>query len=360
MNSTLSEPDQADPTFETGDSDQPIPPNDVIAYNELRSCADLVRMHTSNKLEIQPDFQREVVWELPEQTRFIDSLVKQLPIPSMCFSLDYKSQKWKVIDGLQRMSTIIKFLGSKEWRLSDEKDVDPRLCNASNEQLRSGSEEQQRIYSQVEEVSIPITVIRCDYSKPAHMRYLFTIFYRLNSGGVRLTNQEIRNCIYSGSFNDFLKSTDRDDVNWQNVKQRIWGKMDRFRSIEVLLRALAFDQKLVSYDGNLAAFLNTFMHEKMTESQTALLATKSRLLPAIEMTEHALSGLSKGKRSLTLIEALLVGFLGANERLSNDAIKRKTSDLITDPLFSDASKYAISGETNVKDRLNRAIQILRK
>lgn len=91
-----SELAEADATFEQEDSEQPIPPADIVAYNELRSCADLFRMHASGKLEIQPDFQRDVVWKQDDQSRFIDSLVKQLPIPSMCFSLDYKTQRWKV------------------------------------------------------------------------------------------------------------------------------------------------------------------------------------------------------------------------------------------------------------------------
>jgi len=90
-----------------------VPPPDIIAYNELRSCADLYRMHKQKILEIHPEFQREIVWKGPDQTRFIDSLIKQLPIPSMCFSLDNKLQKWQVIDGYQRMATIICFLTSK-------------------------------------------------------------------------------------------------------------------------------------------------------------------------------------------------------------------------------------------------------
>src|ERR1700722_20108811 len=102
-----------DQSFYDEDHDQPVPPGDVVAYNELRSCADLFRMFAKGNLEIQPDFQREVVWKNDEQSRFIDSLVKQLPIPSMCFSLDHKTQKWKVIDGLQRMSTITNFLGPR-------------------------------------------------------------------------------------------------------------------------------------------------------------------------------------------------------------------------------------------------------
>ena len=114
-------------TFEAADAEQPIPPPDIVAYNELRSCADLVRMHSSGKLELQPDFQRDVVWKQDDQSRFIDSLVKQLPIPSMCFSLDYKTQRWKVIDGLQRMSSIVKFLSKIEWRLSNLNDIHTAL-----------------------------------------------------------------------------------------------------------------------------------------------------------------------------------------------------------------------------------------
>src|SRR5438552_13974766 len=104
-------------SFEEDDSPE-VPPSDVIAYNELRSCADLFRMKTQGILEIQPEFQREIVWKGPAQTRFIDSLVKQLPIPSMCFSLDYKTQKWQVIDGLQRMASIVRFLSGEDWILS--------------------------------------------------------------------------------------------------------------------------------------------------------------------------------------------------------------------------------------------------
>src|SRR5262249_22025962 len=92
------------------DDHNEIPPGDIVAYNELRSCADLLRMHEAGTLDIQPDFQREVVWPTSDQTRFIDSLTKQLPIPSMCFAFDFKQNKWLVIDGLQRIATIIRFL----------------------------------------------------------------------------------------------------------------------------------------------------------------------------------------------------------------------------------------------------------
>ena len=94
------------------------PPSDIVAYNELRSCADLLRMHEDGALAIQPEFQRDFIWKTTDQSRFIDSLIKQLPIPSMCFAYDFKQGKWIVIDGLQRISTIIRFLGGEDWKIS--------------------------------------------------------------------------------------------------------------------------------------------------------------------------------------------------------------------------------------------------
>jgi hypothetical protein len=253
--------EEIEQTFFQEDNDQPIPPENVVAYNELRSCADLNRMYAGGegKLELQPDFQREVVWRRGEQARFIDSLVKRLPIPSMCFSLDARTQKWKVIDGLQRMTTITRFLGTADWKVDDVDDIHPALKGVTNNALRNGNEMQRAIYASVEDISVPITVIRCDYQNDSHTRYLYTIFNRLNSGGVRLNNQEIRNCIYSGYFNDQLKAFDKSNKSWSVIKKNSWGPVDRFRSVEVALRALAFSAGRDNYQGNLAGFLNSFM-----------------------------------------------------------------------------------------------------
>ena len=139
---------EAEP-FETGDSGEPVPPADIISYNEVRSCADLFRLFSTGKMEIQPDFQREIVWKQGERARFIDSLVKQLPIPSMCFSLDPRTQRWKVIDGLQRMTSITDFLGPKEWRLLALEDIHPMLRGTTNRALREGDEKSSILQSQL-------------------------------------------------------------------------------------------------------------------------------------------------------------------------------------------------------------------
>lgn len=341
-------------SFEAEDIAEPIPPADIVAYNELRSCADLLRLHSTGKLEIQPDFQREVVWKAADKTRFIDSLVKQLPIPSMCFSLDYKTQKWKVIDGLQRMSSIILFLSEQPWQLTNLPDIHPRLRGASNVGLRAGDDEQRRLYALVQDVSIPVTVIRCDYSQETHMRYLFTIFHRLNSGGVRLTNQEIRNCIFTGAFNNLLKSFDKTDKNWKLVTKRIWGSMDRFRSIEVLLRALAFNSNFREYDGNLARFLNDYMQARANDSADILGKTRLNLERMTHLAARTLQLEGKKKLPLALVEAILIGILQNIDKLADatdDQLGVAYRKIITDDVFAEAARYAVSSPENFAARL---------
>lgn len=353
MNQQKKDAAEAAASFVAEDEAEQLPPPDIVAYNELRSCADLVRLHASEKLEIQPDFQRDVVWKQDDQTRFIDSLVKQLPIPSMCFSLDYKTQKWKVIDGLQRMSSIIKFLSPAPWKLSDLSDIHPDLRGVRNIDLKMAG----RLYSMVEDVSIPVTVIRCDYSQKSHMRYLFTIFHRLNSGGVRLTNQEIRNCIYTGPFNDLLKKFDKNS-EWKSVTRRIWGSMDRFRSIEVALRVLAFGDNLESYDGNLARFLNDYMQDRHQETAESLVNLERRLEKIAKMAHEALGNEQRTKLPLALIEAVLVSLYVNFDKVSKKSaldLQSAYSTLKQKPSFLDGARYAVSSAENVKKRLGDAV-----
>ncbi len=354
---------EVEDSFYNEDNEQPIPPDNVVAYNELRSCADLNRMHGSGKLEIQPDFQREIVWKPEEKARFIDSLVKQLPIPSMCFSLDSQTKNWKVIDGLQRMHTITSFLGTADWQLATANDIHPLLKGKRNSQLRNGTQEEKDLYTSVENLTVPITVIRCDYENASHLRYLFMIFNRLNSGGVRLNNQEIRNCIYSGKFNSLLKEFDKSNIPWIQVKKRIWGSMDRFRSVEVLLRALALSQHLAEYDGNLSGFLNNSMYKFSKGTDEQLYVIKSNLELMSRLASGVIATLPHGKKSLVFVEGILVGILSnlsivprePTLQLSNWC-RTKGEAFSNLSLYKEGARYGLADVQKVTDRLEQARQ----
>jgi len=293
-------------TFEEDDSPE-IPPPDIVAYNELRSCADLHRMVTQRILEIQPEFQRQIVWRDPDQTRFIDSLVKQLPIPSMCFALDYKKQRWQVIDGLQRIYTINRFLSDGNWKLSNLKDVDPDLAGKKVADLMDESSNFHYFFTRVENLTLPITVLRCEFVKKSHFRYLFTIFHRLNTGGMKLNNQEIRNCIFSGSFNNLLKELDSNE-QWRKINRMKRVESYRFTKQELILRFFAFRDGYQNYTGALARFLNDYMGDNRESGQEEIEKKRTLFERTVDIIyRKVFGGKIPHKVSLTLLEALLVG-----------------------------------------------------
>lgn len=343
---------EEDQSFYEDETDQQ-PPSDIIAYNELRSCADLFRMYDKGILDITPDFQRESVWNPPAQTRFIDSLIKQLPIPSMCFSLDFKTQKWQVIDGLQRMSSIIRFLDDKSWRLSDLDDIDKKLAGKKVSHFKDEDSVDHILYQRLENLTLPITVLRCDHSKKSHMEYLFTIFHRLNTGGTKLNNQEIRNCIFSGTLNSLLKDLN-ENIHWRTIN-RLKDKDDtRFKHVEMILRHFAFNDELSTYKGILSKFLNEYMRKNRDPDDAFLNTRKANFSRTVELIATKI--IEPNERiGISTLEALLAGVSGnidTLEPLPANELKSKFSEL---KLHASLATEYLNGGVAKKDKVDARI-----
>jgi len=338
------------------------PPPDIFAFNELRSCADLFRMHEQKILDIQPEFQRDFVWKGPDQSRFIDSLIKQLPIPSLCFSYDAKQQKWLVIDGLQRISTIIRFLSGADWKISVLEDIEPRISGVSAAAIKNNADLAE-FYRRVENSTIPITVLRCDYSNNHHLSYLFTVFHRLNSTGLKLNNQEIRNCIFSGAFNRLLRKLD-DDPNWRKLNKMKKGEYYRMQKQELILRFFAFQEELDQYTGSLASFLNAFMEKKRFINEEAANNNAEHFRKMAKVLYDATQNLNhKGKISITLQDSLCYA-IGKNidslVELTPLQVAGKIELVIGDTTFSEASlSEGLAKKQRLIGRMKKAEQLLR-
>ncbi|MCJ7568744.1 MAG: DUF262 domain-containing protein [Anaerolineales bacterium] len=347
-------------SFEEDDSPE-LPPPDIVAYNELRSCADLYRMYSEGILNIHPEFQREIVWKGPAQTRFIDSLVKQLPIPSMCFSFDYKTQKWQVIDGLQRMASIIRFLeGDPTWVLSKLKDIDPELSGAQAKSFLDKELPLNQYLQRVQNLTLPITVLRCDYSKKSHTFYLFTIFHRLNTGAVKLNNQEIRNCIYSGKLNDLLKELNS-QPSWMKLNRMKDDTGYRFLKQELILRLFALNDRYETYGGRLAKFLNDYMAENKNPSDEQLNSMTELFTQTVSLVFESIYN-SKGpliKKPISIIEATLVGVARNIDFISTlpaDAVRDRYERMLENVEFSDERlSEGLSGKPRLIGRMNAAV-----
>jgi len=338
------------------------PPSDIVAYNELRSCADLFRMADEGNLIVQPDFQRDFIWKGSDQTRFVDSLVKQLPVPSMCFALDHRQNIWIVIDGLQRISTIKRFLAGDDWKLAALPDIDPVLRGKNAATLKNAKTgDLKTIFSRVQNQTLPVNIIRCDLTKRSHNEYIFTIFHRLNSGGVKLNNQEIRNCIFSGTFNKLLKKMDN-DANWRRINHMAADQNYRFTKQEMVLRFFAFLDRREKYKGSVSKFLNDYMFDKRSIGE-AEVQEKAELFEfsAAALSERIMHNDPVPRLPATVIEAAMIGIALGRDRVQAipdaELINRFVELRAHESLSSEYLAEGLSKPDRVEARLNAARDI---
>lgn len=162
------------------------------------SFREIISMYDENELQ-KPELQRKYVWDKLEASRFIDSLLLGLPVPSI-FLAKSGSQKL-IVDGYQRIMTVrdyVKGVFSKDnklFRLSNSEKINKRWRNKSFNEL--SVDDQRKIKSTT------IHAIIFEQKEPANDdTSMYQIFERINTSGRTLTAQEIRNCVYQGSFNN--------------------------------------------------------------------------------------------------------------------------------------------------------------
>lgn len=314
------------------------PPKDVFAFNEMRSCADLKRMCDNKQLDISPDFQREQVWKSPEKAKFLDSLLKNLPIPSMCFGLDTDNNKRTVIDGLQRISTVVYFLAAargetlfgnvQDFKIPELSDIDRRLSGKTASQIY---EETPEVIEAIENATIPVTVLRYSSSKTLHNQYIFTIFHRLNTGGTKLTPQEIRNGIFGGNFNILLRqaaNTYQDELTFLLKK-----KNSHFIFEEFLLRFFAFQEQSQEYQAPLPNFLNDYMFNQKTLDEDEFQRKQQKLAQSFLIVKKIMA---YEQYSKVVAEAILHGIGKNMDFLLNqdsDFILQRIQSMLQNPSF---------------------------
>lgn len=345
------------------DDHSEVPPRGVICYNELRSCADLHRMHRDGTLDVSPDFQRGVVWNTVQQSRFIDSLVKQLPIPSMCIAFDNRMQKRIIIDGLQRITAIINFLDAGDWRISKIGDINKDIAGRTARELRNGHRNLYSYYQRVENVVLPVNVLHCNFRNPSHMRLVFSIFHRLNAGGIRLNNQEIRNCIYFGKLNNLLKELDN-DKNWRRINRMAnAGLSYRFTKQEIILRFFAFSDWLDRYNGKIAKFLNDYMHRYQSPSDKFIDEKRKLFLRVIALFAESTfpKGFPERRIPTSVIEAVLVAIarnIDDLEHVERTRIRKMYEKTRKLPEFRDSAlAEGLAKKDKVHARFNAAIKV---
>lgn len=227
----------------------------------------LYNKHKRGQLVLQPDFQRQYVWDSTKASKLIESAILQIPLPIVYLS-EEKDGKEYVIDGQQRLTSFFSYIdGSfpegKPFKLSGLNvcsDLNGKKFNELTDEL------QNKINS--------YGVHTITFLKNSSENLKFEIFERLNTGSVQLNDQELRNCLYRGNFNVALKemAADLDFMYICGIK----APDKRMKDIELVLRFCAFYHKTyLKYKAPIRSFLNIEAQEKRIITDKDLLELKS-------------------------------------------------------------------------------------
>lgn len=171
------------------------------------SVGEVVNMYRDGEISINPDFQRLFRWDIGQKSRLIESMLLGIPLPSI-FVFEKEDSTWELIDGLQRVSTILEFMGELEEPDSSRKKAPTALVSTKYLPSLGGTVweesdlvgeinlEEQKPLSSSEKLAIKRSRLSVEILKrPSDNATKYDLFQRLNSGGTVANSQELRNCI---------------------------------------------------------------------------------------------------------------------------------------------------------------------
>lgn len=237
-------------TNEEEENEQPFDAEKIRVDQQMLSVKYMLELMEQNLIELNPGYQRRRVWkDNKRKSLLIESLMLRIPIPAFYF-YENEDGQYQVIDGQQRLTTIKEFVNGKfrligleylgkDYNKKSFKDLDTKYI--------------QRIYR----TQIAVNIL--DARSPKNV--IYDIFRRVNTGGINLNPQEMRNAICKQEVRDFLVKSTRNDNYIMATRGRV--KDDRMDSQELVLRFYAFykaynyEKSVLYYDyPNIASMLD--------------------------------------------------------------------------------------------------------
>ncbi len=173
------------------------PLDDLLIRSQARTVLEVIRGIEDSRCIMDPDFQRDCVWPEDKQSRLVESVVLRIPLPAFYLAEDDQG-RMVVVDGLQRLSTLGRFMGN-ELRL--------KLPERRELHGKSFAELSPKLQNRFEACTLVLHVI--DSKVPERVR--LDIFERVN-GSVPPTRQQMRNCLFTGRATRFLKAEARTEL----------------------------------------------------------------------------------------------------------------------------------------------------
>ena len=339
----------------------------ISSWGADLSFRELISMYEEDEL-VKPELQRKYVWDKVEASRFIESILLGLPVPSV-FLAQSGSQKL-IVDGYQRIMTVYDYMrgifstDKKVFRLSNSEKINARWRNKAFSEL--STDDQRKIKSPT------IHAIIFEQKKPENDgTSLYQVFERINTSGRTLTPQEIRNCVYQGSFNTMLF-----EINENKTWRELFGTEEadsRMRDLEYILRfftmktgdILDTESKQIS----LKKALNDFMKTHKEDSTADIQRFKDEFDTTVQLVydhigKDAFRNYTRGKFSKkfhpAIFDAIMVAvFLIHKQGIPlDDVSEEKHIALLENPGFKEATSKRTTDVENIRKRIFLAGEML--
>ncbi|AHV99666.1 DUF262 domain-containing protein [Paenibacillus sabinae] len=323
------------------------------------SVATVVAQIKNHDIILDPEYQRKYRWSPVKASRFIESLLLNVPIPTV-FLAEEEDITYTVIDGQQRLSTIRNFIEGEGTE--DELTLQGLQIRADlNDKKYSDLSREDK--GKLNKQYIRCIVILND-SDP---QIKFDVFERLNSGSTHLTEQEIRNCIYRGNFNTLLKQLS-ENQNFNSMLKLPEKDQKNMTNVEYVLRFLSYRESLNQYQGSVKEFLNDFMKDNRVISDERSLFFTELFNSTIEVIHHIFgnNGFSRflpsrdswhNALNRAVFDAEMVAFSRFHfniSELDNEGIMRNIKELMSDAAFV----RTIASSTNSPEKVKLRIRLM--
>ncbi len=333
------------------------PPLDTtLIRTESRTIFEVLRRIGQDNYIMDPDFQRDFIWDERKQSKLIESVLMRIPLP-VFYIAENEDGRVVVVDGLQRLSTFRHFVGGG-LRL--------RLPNQSELNGKRFTDLSAKLKNRIEDFNLSLYII--DAKAPEQTR--LDIFERVNSG-VALSRQQMRNCLYVGEATRFL----RDEAATDIFRKATGGSLDSrtMRDREFINRFCGFQMLRDSYRGDMDLFLaETLKHmnrmglAELNELSARLrtgLANNHQVFGRQAFRKHSAGQEKRNVINASIWDVMATGLARYHEDMVNaraDELRGAFFALLQNPTFDDAITYGTNQWRKVRRRFTESEKMLRE
>lgn len=317
------------------------------------SFGEIINMYRDKEIIISPEYQRAFRWDEQRQSDFIESILLGIPFPSI-FVATNPDGKWELIDGLQRVSTVLSFFNELK---DDEGNSYPKngLKLVEGSMLKGLKDITIDTLPLEYKLQIKRTPCRVEIIlKESEFKMRYELFKRLNTGGEGLSRQEIRNCIFRGldsRYSEFIAELSKNNI-FRDIVNISVSNEEKMYYEELVLRYLTLKNKGTRYSqANIQDYMDDYLESQCTEFDEVQMETDRVMFSNImkileELKDENIFKLGKRYFTTSMYDAIMLSLSDSTVDLENVNINQLGEKIVILKESEAFNKYVGSASSN--------------